>query len=310
MVALPLQPVESRGVAGRDLALLGRVEPQPPAPTVGGVGGHLALEELSHRRLVRDTQEVEQIGVGALPVAPDDLVEADEVKALPVVGRQPSHALLSLPEPIRPEVDPGCRVGWMVCLLAQLDLGDARVTPVAHAVDEPRLGEDPRQLRRGRDREGAHLDQRRLAGLVGKRPQQVVEERSRTPGPRHRSSLPRTSRPLPRSGREQLFCGGRAPSAAPHHPPGAGASAGGWRRRARDRPPPPAPGPASRPEPGTTNRSAAWPGTPRSWPARRPRRRGPSGCSESGTRSAPRKSGSGGRADATTRSSRCGRCPL
>src|SRR6266516_2311437 len=125
VVALALEPVESRLVAGRDLVLLGRAEPLAPALTVGGVGGHRA-EELAHRRLVRDTEEVEQVRISAFPVAPNELVEADEVKALPVARLQASHALLRLPQPVRPEVDSRCRVTRMVCLLTQEDLGDAR----------------------------------------------------------------------------------------------------------------------------------------------------------------------------------------
>jgi hypothetical protein len=62
-------------------------------------------------------------------------------------------------------------------------------------VDEAGLREDPRQLGRGRDREAAHLDQGRLAGLVGQRPKEVIEEGARGPDqvtvrgflePRHR----------------------------------------------------------------------------------------------------------------------------
>jgi hypothetical protein len=93
VVALTLQPLESRHVAGCDLALLGRAEPLPPALPVSGLGGHLALEELPHRRLVLDTEEVEQLGVGAFPVAPDELIQTDEVKALAVARRQASPAL-------------------------------------------------------------------------------------------------------------------------------------------------------------------------------------------------------------------------
>src|SRR6478609_4968765 len=83
VVSLALDPVESRLVARRDRVLLGQAEPLAPAPTVGGFGGHPA-EELAHCRLVRDTEEVEQVRVGAFPVAPDELVETDEVKALSV----------------------------------------------------------------------------------------------------------------------------------------------------------------------------------------------------------------------------------
>ena len=67
--------------------LLGRIEPLAPALAVGGVGGHLGVEEPAHRRLVLDAEEVEQAAVGALPVAPDELVEADHVEALAVAGR-------------------------------------------------------------------------------------------------------------------------------------------------------------------------------------------------------------------------------
>ena len=55
---------------------------------MGGVGVHLGVEELAHRRLVVDPEESAELRVGGLAVAPDQLVEADHVEAATVGGRE------------------------------------------------------------------------------------------------------------------------------------------------------------------------------------------------------------------------------
>ena len=86
---------------------------------------------------------------------------------------------LGVSQPSLPPADPLANVARVVRLLALGDLRRARVAPVANRVDEPRLGEDPRQGRRGGDREAAHLDQGWLARLGRQRRQEVVEELAR-----------------------------------------------------------------------------------------------------------------------------------
>ncbi len=101
------------------------------------------------------------------------------MEARPPAGVEAPDPFLGAPKPLGPEVDPRRGVGRMVVLLAKLHLRRTRVTSVAHRVNEARLGEDLGQLGRARDREAAHLDQRRLGRRLGERAQQVVEQVAR-----------------------------------------------------------------------------------------------------------------------------------
>ena len=311
MVALALQPVESRLVAGRDLALLGRAEPRA-ASAHGGRRRRSSRPRRTPASPARPRRRGSRAGRRRrAPGRPRRARrgrrgEGAPGRAAPALARPPPPAAA---DPPRSRSRMPRR--WDGAPSRATDLGDAGVPPVAHAVDEPRLGEDPRQLRRGRDREGAHLHQRRLSGLG---------RRGAAAGRRTAfrdawtdvtcSSSPRTSRPLPRSGRENDLVEPAHPRLHTTTPRAqAPAQAIGGDARASDHPHRHQ-GPRADPNPVPPVGPQLAAGTPRSWPARRPRRRGPSGCSGSGTRSAPRESGSGGRAGATARSSRCGRCPL
>jgi hypothetical protein len=113
------------------------------------------------------------VAVGSLAISIHELVKAHDGEA---IRRDLVRSGVDPPQPALPPLDPLLGVAGIDDAPSLRDPRRGGVAPVAHRVDEPRLGEDPEQRRALGHGVAAHLDEAGLVRALGKRGQELEEE--------------------------------------------------------------------------------------------------------------------------------------